>query len=275
MRSHLYLAVICIAIVHGGCGKDSPAQPPAAASAPPPVTPSGGTTAPATTPAPLKFITTKDLVARTTAVSSSSWDFTIIDARTRVEYADQHIDGALSIPAEQTAQSLPKAVPAKDRLLIFYCNGPTCTKSQAGARKAIEVGYSNVLEYNEGMPAWEQAKQQTAGTRLPPFDTPAIAAAELDKLVKANQIALVDVRIAREFPAFHVAGAVNIPLDEIEARLKELPSGPICIVDHAGHQATIAGRLLASLGKKDLKRLDGGMLAWQRAGLPVETAAAK
>jgi rhodanese-related sulfurtransferase len=41
------------------------------------------------------------------------------------------------------------------------------------------------------------------------------------------------------------------------------------VADHAGHQAPVAARLLASLGRKDLKRLDGGVIKWQAAGLPT------
>jgi rhodanese-related sulfurtransferase len=83
---------------------------------------------------------------------------------------------------------------------------------------------------------------------------------------------VIDVRDAVEYEAFHVPGARNIPLDALQGRFKELPHGrEIVIVCHAGHQSPIAARVLHQLGRSDLKRLDGGVVAWQQKGLPTES----
>jgi rhodanese-related sulfurtransferase len=81
---------------------------------------------------------------------------------------------------------------------------------------------------------------------------------------------LMDIRDQEEFASFRIAGAVSMPVDEIQARLKEVPTDrTIVLLDHAGHQAPVAGRLLNHLGRKDVKRLDGGILRWQADGLQV------
>jgi rhodanese-related sulfurtransferase len=218
--------------------------------------------------APLTFITTADLVART-GRPRDGWDFTLIDARSRVEYEDQHIDGAQLIPARSVTDNLPKLVPNKDRTLVFYCNGPTCTKSQKAARSALALGYTDVREYNDGLPAWVQAGQRTSGKSLPSVEVQALSPAALADALNAKSITAVDIRDRDEFANFSIGGSLNIPLDEIQTHLAELPGSSVCIVDHSGHQTVIAGRLLASLGHSGAKRLDGGLLAWQRAGLPV------
>jgi len=101
--------------------------------------------------APLTYIATQELAAK---MRDSARTFTVIDARARVEYDEAHIPGAISVPAPDVAVALPRRIKDRRRELIFYCNGPKCTKSQKAARAAIALGYRNVLEYNEGMPGW-------------------------------------------------------------------------------------------------------------------------
>ena len=227
--------------------------------------------------APLTFISTEQLSARTAATPPARWTFTVVDARTRVEYEENHIAGAVNCPASQTQALLPKLVKDKSRELIFYCNGPKCTKSQKAARAAIALGYQNVLEYNEGLPGWGKAKMPIAGTPLPPVDVPAVAAGDLAAQLKSGKHPFIlDLRDAQEFNAYHLKGAVNIPLDEVEKRLREIPkAGEVVIACHAGQQSIVGARLLHHLGVgiASLRRLDGGILAWQQKGLPLEAQA--
>jgi len=132
-----------------------------------------------------------------------------------------------------------------------------------------------VLEYNEGMPGWGKAKMPIAGTPLPPFDVPAVAAGDLAAQLKSGKHPfLLDLRDAQEFNAYHLKGAVNIPLDELERRLQEIPKArEIVIACHAGQQSIVGARLLHHLGIDGLRRLDGGILAWQQKGLPLEAQA--
>ena len=140
--------------------------------------------------APLTFIGTSELSAKVSSGPASRWNFTVVDARTRVEYEESHIAGAINVPASQTQALLPKRVKDRSRTIIFYCNGPKCTKSQKGARAAIALGYSSVFEYNEGLPAWGKAGLRLAGTPLPAFEpvarsvvVPAAAAAAITSCV--------------------------------------------------------------------------------------------
>lgn len=223
---------------------------------------------------PLDFITTDQLAAKATG-APAKWSFTIVDARTRVEFGEGHLPGAINCPASEAPRLLPKLVKDKARELIFYCNGPKCTKSQKAARAAIALGYTRVLEYNEGLPAWGKARLPIDGTPLAAFDAPAVAPEELAKLREGPGAPLVvDVRDAEEFKAFHLPGSINVPVDELHQRAGKLPRGKeIVLACHSGHQSPIAARVLHSLGRSDLRRLDGGVLAWQQKGLPTESGA--
>jgi rhodanese-related sulfurtransferase len=217
-----------------------------------------------------RTVTTEELAAKMSG-PAASWDFTLVDARTQVEFSEQHIPGAVLVSAREVAAKLPAIVQDKTRLVVFYCNGPDCTKTAAAARNAIAAGYTNVAEYEEGLPAWARSGRKVEGRPMAPFDTPPLSVAALQLAMASRSPPLVvDVRDPEEFSAFRIAGALSFPVDEIQARLKELRADrPIVLVDHAGHQAPLAGRLLAHLGRTDVKRLDGGILAWQAAGLPV------
>ena len=85
---------------------------------------------------------------------------------------------------------------------------------------------------------------------------------------------VVDVRDGGEFAQVRVAGTVNIPLDELEKRAREIPAGDVVVMDHSGGQSLIAGRVLHKAGRPAAaSRLEGGLLGWQQKGLPVEEKA--
>ncbi len=101
-------------------------------------------------------------------------------------------------------------------------------------------------------------------------DAPTIAPGELQGLRESGAApVLLDVRSAIEFESERIEGARNIPLDTLETRLEEIPEGSdLIVVCRTGVRATIAAESLARAGRR-ARVLDGGMMAWRRAGLPV------
>jgi len=223
---------------------------------------------------PLRYIATDQLAARLNAPDAGKGNLTVVDARSRVEYDEAHIPGAINMPAEKVAALLPRLVKDRRRELAFYCNGPKCTKSQKAARTAIALGYANVLEYNEGMPGWGRARMPIAGSPLPQIDVPAIGPEELVAMLKSGvRPFLLDLRDTEEFRSYHLKGAVNIPLDDLAKRLRRLPKDrEIVLACHAGQQSIVAARVLHHLGIERMRRLDGGIIAWQQKGLPLESS---
>jgi len=217
-----------------------------------------------------KVISTPDLLKRMTG-PAERWGFTLVDARTAVEFGEAHIPGSVNIPASRTAKRLPEVAKDRARAVVFYCNGPNCTKTVKAAKAALSVGYTDVWEYKDGLPGWGKAGQKIDGKPLPAVEAAPLTPRALQTLAAGpNPPVIVDIRDVEEFDAFHIQGATSLPLDDISAKLKTIPAGrTIVIVDHAGHQAPVAARFLSSLGRKDLKRLDGGILKWQADGLTV------
>ena len=80
---------------------------------------------------------------------------------------------------------------------------------------------------------------------------------------------LLDVREDDEWQAGHIEGAQHIPLGELGGRIAELPKAqPIVAVCRSGSRSGAAVRGLKQMGY-DVENLDGGVVAWTRAGLPL------
>ena len=98
---------------------------------------------------------------------------------------------------------------------------------------------------------------------------PAMSVSELDPTAPIPPgTTLVDVREQNEWDAGHAPGAVHLPLGELTARVNELPQGRLLIVCHLGGRSARATEWLNGAGF-DAVNLDGGMVDWARAGLPV------
>jgi NADPH-dependent 2,4-dienoyl-CoA reductase/sulfur reductase-like enzyme/rhodanese-related sulfurtransferase len=83
---------------------------------------------------------------------------------------------------------------------------------------------------------------------------------ELDGELEAGTV-LVDVRSPAEFARGAIPGAVNLPLDELRDRTKELPDAPLIVHCQVGQRGHTAARLLTQ-HCRDVSNLDGGYKTW-------------
>ena len=100
---------------------------------------------------------------------------------------------------------------------------------------------------------------------------PSLTAAEVDEKLKFGKHPLIlDVRQPDEYRQGHITGAKLIPLNELHRRMKELPQGrEIVCVCASGSRSASAAKVLAKEGYTVFD-MQGGMLAWRRAKLPVQ-----
>jgi rhodanese-related sulfurtransferase len=95
---------------------------------------------------------------------------------------------------------------------------------------------------------------------------------EVTQLINRGKSTIVDVRGADEFATGHLRDAKNIPLADLAARIGELDKAKarsVVLVCQTGARSDKAARQLAAAGFNDVVSLDGGLAAWQAAGLPV------
>ncbi|MEV4086984.1 rhodanese-like domain-containing protein, partial [Nonomuraea fuscirosea] len=100
-----------------------------------------------------------------------------------------------------------------------------------------------------------------------------IDAATARSLIEANpDVLVVDVRTPAEFSGAHIDGAINLPLDQVDAHLRRVVAdagGRLLLICQSGNRAERARTALSDAGLSDIAVLDGGMNAWIAAGAPV------
>jgi rhodanese-related sulfurtransferase len=83
---------------------------------------------------------------------------------------------------------------------------------------------------------------------------------------------LVDVRTPAEFESSHIPGAINLPLQRVDAHLERIVTdagGRLVLVCRSGHRARQCQEKLAAAGLADTVVMDGGMNAWEAQSAPV------
>lgn len=94
---------------------------------------------------------------------------------------------------------------------------------------------------------------------------------EVAPLLMRRQVVLIDTREKAVFDRVHLPKAMNIPLGEVEQRIAELhmlPAAPVLYCRSGEQTKDLAGRLARE--GTPVSFLEGGVLAWEAAGLPVE-----
>jgi rhodanese-related sulfurtransferase len=93
----------------------------------------------------------------------------VVDVRKKLEFAEKHIKGAISLAYKEKSAKVADFDMSKDKWkieklashkttpIIFYCNGKTCWKSYKASKTAVKEGFTNVLWLRNGMPAWKTA----------------------------------------------------------------------------------------------------------------------
>jgi len=112
------------------------------------------------------------------------------------------------------------------------------------------------------VPAWAPVMTTYAGL---PEVAPEWVAAHRDA------VHLLDVREAPELEGElgHLAGVHAIALDELRARVGEVPTDkPVVLVCRTGRRSALATQILRKAGREDVANLAGGMVAWRDLGLP-------
>jgi rhodanese-related sulfurtransferase len=99
-----------------------------------------------------------------------------------------------------------------------------------------------------------------------------LSPSEATLLINRDQAKILDVREPSEFANGHLPDAMNIPLGELVKRQQELESFkefPLLVYCASGGRSSRACSDLTKQGFNKLHNLDGGVAAWQHAGLPV------
>jgi DNA-binding transcriptional ArsR family regulator/rhodanese-related sulfurtransferase len=103
-----------------------------------------------------------------------------------------------------------------------------------------------------------------------------VTRAELEQMLAAGEVTLLDVRPSEEYLAGHIPGARSAPLDTLSAEVDALRETPAVVAYCRGSFCVMAHDAVRILGGAGVaaRRLEDGMLEWRTAGLPVAAGAA-
>lgn len=138
--------------------------------------------------------------------------------------------------------------------------------SPDSARRAENLGYTNVKVYVDGTPEWVKRNYLVLSTQF-------LKEAWIEKDIPH---VLLDVRAAKDAEAGFIKGAVSIAVMDIEKSLAKFPpkdkKAPIMIYDQkGGDDAVKAAKALIAVGYAPVDIVSGGFDAWKAAGFPVQT----
>jgi phage shock protein E len=103
-----------------------------------------------------------------------------------------------------------------------------------------------------------------------------VSATLLEQRLGEAGLVVLDVRTPEEFAAGHVPGAINVPHDQVEARLAELAGAKdqdVVLYCRSGRRVQVAAGVLAKAGFTRLSHLEGDFPGWSGAGLPTQVTA--
>lgn len=87
-------------------------------------------------------------------------DVILLDVNGSASYEKGHIPGAIDFRANKE-NIVSMLGDKKDKLVVAYCGGPSCSAYQAGAKAAEEAGFTNIKHLSAGISGWLQAGKTT------------------------------------------------------------------------------------------------------------------
>jgi hydroxyacylglutathione hydrolase len=190
----------------------------------------------------------------------------VLDVRDAAEFAKGHLAGSVNIGlggqyATWAGTLLDRAKP----IVIIAEPG----REYEAALRLGRIGFDHVKGYLDGGMAALEARPDLV------WPTERVSAAMVaEELESAEPPLVLDIRNPREWEGRHIPESLNIPLNQIQERIQDVPRGRRIAVHCAGgYRSSIAASILHQHGITNLIEMAGGLAAWDAAKLPVVSEA--
>lgn len=187
----------------------------------------------------------------------------VLDARSVDDFAAGHLRGSVNVGFDgRFAETGGMVAEVGEPIVLITYPG----QEQDAAVRLARIGSDNALGYltvgHDGVfPAELAELVQTA---------PRTTVEQLDAMLAAEAVTLVDIRNPGEREFGTIPGAVPIPLAQLRARLEQVPTGkPIVVHCAGGWRSSVAASLLRAQGFENVSDLLGGYNAWAEAHIPA------
>jgi rhodanese-related sulfurtransferase len=212
-------------------------------------------------------------------------EIAFLDIREEGQHGSGHPLLAVNLPYSRLETEISRLVPRRScRIVLLDDMDGVAAKA---SRRLAELGYDSLNALAGGATAWSAAGHPLfPSTNVPSkgfaeiveheFATPAISAAELDRLRRSGaRVTVLDSRPIEEYARFHVPGAISCPGAELVHRFSDLVDSPdaLVVVSCAGRTRGIIGaQSLINAGVPNrVVSLSGGTQGWRLAGLDLES----
>lgn len=187
----------------------------------------------------------------------------LVNIMSILECRDHQIPGSTCIPCRELAEQAPAVIAKKPERIVLYGDRAGDAVSCATAPQALAGQNVSLLE--GGLEAWKGAGFPTVSIdHVPRLPIAALRPQTLERVMASENILVLDIRPEQAFAAGHIEGALNVPLDLLQARYNELPNDRrIVVVDENGSRSLFAASYLKRKGFRDVGRLSGGMKKWR------------
>ena len=191
----------------------------------------------------------------------------VIDVASIDQYVEGHVLGTINIPAQHLA--------AWAGWLVDYDKPLYLVAGQAQMPEATRVlqkiGVDQIAGYfDAALVAAAGLKNQSYSVASPD---------ELSDPIATGQVTVVDVRSQTEWQAGHIPQATHVFLGNLIEHAGQIDSDkPVVVQCRSGGRSAIAASILQAAGMPRVINMMGGILAWQKLGLPIsktETAEAE
>jgi rhodanese-related sulfurtransferase len=185
-----------------------------------------------------------------------SGNIVLVDLRPAEKAAAGYIPRAVNIPAANLRNAEKQFPEFHGAAIVFYSDKDE--ESNEALEWTREWEYLNATVFPGGATAWLSAGNQLVTGAVPTkisyvrkLAEGEVSIKDFDEAVQAKSHLVIDVRTAEEFGKGHIAGAVNIPAEEMANRSSEIPAGkPVLIHCSSGTRAELAFDVLKEKGIK-------------------------
>jgi glyoxylase-like metal-dependent hydrolase (beta-lactamase superfamily II) len=182
-------------------------------------------------------------------------DGQVLDVRSADEFAAGHISGALNVPAGGSSMGT-KAGFLLDAARPIALHTSSREQAELAAQRLRAVGLLDLAGY---------LLEPETPERLEP-----IGLEELETLLAADSVEVIDVREKDERDDGYIPGSRHIPYRLVRAYRDELQNGrTVVTVCESGARAGVAASMLAADGITARPLLNAGIPDWERRGNPV------
>ncbi|MCP1189543.1 rhodanese-like domain-containing protein [Priestia flexa] len=180
--------------------------------------------------------------------------YQVIDTRSAAEFAENHIEGTINIPFNNSFANWTGWIVNYDRPLYVL----TADEQIGEIEKVLHsVGIDQLVGYYDANKAVVEASTTQSYESITPH--------QAKNMLDQNKAQVLDVRSLEEWKAGHIEGATHIMLGTLLDRIDEVPAHrPLIVQCGSGVRSAIAISLLQSKGITEVYNLTGGYGQWKQ-----------